>query len=105
MVALMARHAESDKPIHPLRQWRERNRVSQEQLAERTGLTQGMISHIERYFRIPLGEALEALLQQTGLPTDAFIRAERFVAEQPDFLRKYRRRSKRRDGMESREDT
>jgi transcriptional regulator with XRE-family HTH domain len=94
MVAIMAKRPPSDKPQHPLRQWRELHGVSQGQLASLTGLTQGMISHIERYFRIPLDDALEALLKQTGLPTDAFIRAERFLEEQPDFLRKYGRRRK-----------
>jgi transcriptional regulator with XRE-family HTH domain len=96
MAAIMAKRPQSDKPAHPLRQWRERYGVSQGQLASLTGLTQGMISHIERYFRIPLDDALEELLKHTGLPTDAFIRAERFLEEQPDFLRKYRRPGKGR---------
>jgi transcriptional regulator with XRE-family HTH domain len=96
MVAIMAKRPQSNKPSHPLRQWRERYGVSQDQLASLAGLTQGMISHIERYFRIPLDNALEALLKQTGLPTDAFIRPERFLEEQPDFLRRYRRPGKGR---------
>ena len=91
MLATMPRRPPSDKPPHPLRQWRERRGLSQEQLADMTGWTQGMMSHLERYFRIPLGDALGALLAQTGLPTDALIRPQRFLAEYPDFLHKPRR--------------
>ncbi len=93
MLAIMPRRPPSHKPPHPLRQWREQHDLSQDQLAEITGLTQGMITHIERYFRIPLGQALERLRASTGLPTDAFIRPEHFIEEQPDFLQKYRRPS------------
>ena len=49
-------------------------------------VSQGMISKIVGYQRIPLGDTLEALLAYTGLPTDAFIRPERFLAEHPNFL-------------------
>jgi transcriptional regulator with XRE-family HTH domain len=60
--------------------------VSQQDVAELTGLTQTFISLIERYRNIPLGKALESLRQTTGLPTDAFIRPQHFLVEQPDFL-------------------
>jgi transcriptional regulator with XRE-family HTH domain len=91
MLATVPRRQPTDKPTHPLRQWRDYYGVSQEELAERTGLSQGMISHIERYFRTPRVDVLKVLLEFTGLPTDALILPERFLEEQPNFLRKYRR--------------
>lgn len=81
---------------HPLRLWRERAGQNQEQVAEACGITQAMVSLIELGLRIPQGEALDRLLAYTGLPTDAFVRTERFLEEQPDFLRKYGRKSKGR---------
>ncbi len=81
-------------PQHPLRLWREREGLSQGDLARACHLTQAMISFIESGLRIPQGKALEDLRAFTGLPTDAFVRAEYFLQEEPDFLRKYRRPSK-----------
>lgn len=72
--------------MHPLRTWRQRYEVSQEELADLTGLTQSFISLIERYVNKPQDEALEALRKVTGLPTDAFIRARYFLVEYPDFF-------------------
>jgi DNA-binding XRE family transcriptional regulator len=86
MVAVMRRRQPSDKPPHPLRQWRDQRSLSQEQLAEMTGISQGMISHIERYFRNPRIDILKVLLEHTGLPTDALILPERFLEEHPDFF-------------------
>ena len=45
-----------------------------------------MVTHIENYLRIPMRESLEHLLAAIGLPTDALVRPERFLAEHPDFL-------------------
>jgi transcriptional regulator with XRE-family HTH domain len=73
-------------PIHPLAQWRKHHGWTQKQLASACGLTQGMVAHIENYRRIPIRESLERLLEVTGLPTDALVRPERFLAEHPDFL-------------------
>jgi transcriptional regulator with XRE-family HTH domain len=88
----MPRRPRTDKPPHPLRQWREHHGLTQAQVAEACGVTQGMVSHIEQYVRIPLGDTLERLRAYTGLSTDAFIRPERFMVEQPDFLRRLRPR-------------
>jgi transcriptional regulator with XRE-family HTH domain len=77
-------------PTHPLRLWRNRYGITQGQLAQRTGLTQGAISHFEQYIRIPVGDVLEELRRHTGLPTDAFVRPMQFLREDPDFLQKYR---------------
>jgi transcriptional regulator with XRE-family HTH domain len=85
---------------HPLRQWRERVGKNQLEVAESCGITQAMVSLIELGLRIPQGEALDRLIAYTGLPTDAFVRTERFLEEQPNFLQKYSRR-KRRGGSES----
>jgi transcriptional regulator with XRE-family HTH domain len=79
---------------HPLRQWRERVGQNQGEVAEACGITQAMVSLIELGLRIPQGEALDRLIAYTGLPTDAFVRTERFLEEQPDFLRKYRRKGR-----------
>jgi len=81
---------------HPLRLWREQIGRNQEEVAEACGITQAMISLIELGLRIPQGDALDRLVQHTGLPTDAFVRTERFLKEQPEFLRKYGRKPKGR---------
>ena len=94
MLAVMPRRPRrQDKPlaIHPLRQWRQRYRVTQEQLAAACGVTQEMISRIEGWRRTPAGDTLEALRRETGLPTDAFVRPEPFLTEQPNFLDHYPR--------------
>jgi transcriptional regulator with XRE-family HTH domain len=105
MVATMPRRRQpTDRPIHPLRQWREQRALSQEQLAEDLGVTQGMISHIELYVRAPRMEILRKLCNYTGLSADAFVQPERFLLEHPDFLRVRRRRSKGRGESGSQED-
>ncbi len=93
MVASMPRRKQPrEKPPHPLRQWRDARGLSQEDVATATGHSQGMISHIEQYVRIPRGQVLLDLLTYTGLPADAFIRPEYFLAEHPIFLSPRRRR-------------
>jgi transcriptional regulator with XRE-family HTH domain len=72
--------------VHPLRQWREQAGKSQQDVAHACHLTQAMISFIESGRRIPLGDALEALRTYTGLPTDAFIRPDHFLRENPGFF-------------------
>jgi transcriptional regulator with XRE-family HTH domain len=79
-----------------LRQWRERYGVHQKDLAAACGISQGMISLIEAGLRVPLDDKLEALLDYTGLPAEAFVLPERFLEEHPDFLRKYGRKPKGR---------
>jgi transcriptional regulator with XRE-family HTH domain len=96
MIAGMPRRPRRTTQTHPLRQWREARGLTQDELAAQVGITQGMVSHIELFFRIPLGEALESLRAYTGLPTDAFIRPEAFLREEPDFLEKYRPEGKGR---------
>jgi transcriptional regulator with XRE-family HTH domain len=80
---------------HPLRQWRDHVGKNQVDVAEACGITQAMVSLIELGLRIPQGEALDRLLAYTGLPTDAFVRTEHFLEEQPDFLQKSIRRRKK----------
>ena len=77
---------------HPLRLWRLEADLSQEQVAEACDLTQATISYIESGKKVPRGEVLERLRAYTGLPTDAFVRWRHFLTEEPNFLRKYRRR-------------
>jgi transcriptional regulator with XRE-family HTH domain len=104
MVAPMPRRQQPrDKPIHPLRQWREQHRISQDELAQRLNVTQGMVSHIELYVRSPRMDILRSLCDVTGLSADAFVQPERFLQEHPDFL-KPRRRGKGPAGSGSRED-
>jgi transcriptional regulator with XRE-family HTH domain len=83
---------------HPLKQWREREGLNQQELADACGLSQSMISLIESGLRVPLDDILAALLDYTGLPAEAFVLPERFLATNPDFLRKYGRRGKSRGG-------
>jgi DNA-binding XRE family transcriptional regulator len=85
MRSTMPRRRQHTKPTHPLARWRAIHEVTQVQLAKATGLTQGMIAHIENYRHIPVRESLERLLAFTGIPTDAFVRGEQFLREQPDF--------------------
>jgi transcriptional regulator with XRE-family HTH domain len=86
MLTRMPKKRATEKPTHPLAQWRACRGLKQSDVAVASGVSQGMISKIEGYQRIPLGDTLEALLAYTGLATDAFIRPERFLAEHPDFL-------------------
>jgi transcriptional regulator with XRE-family HTH domain len=74
--------------IHPLTHWRHQHHVTQEELSQLTGLSQQEISLIERWRRIPRGEALERLLSHTSLPTDALVRPRQFLAANPQFLRR-----------------
>jgi hypothetical protein len=53
---------------------------------------------VESGLRIPLDDKLEALLNYTGLPAEAFVLPERFLKDHPDFLRKYGRRGKSQGG-------
>jgi transcriptional regulator with XRE-family HTH domain len=102
MVTTMARRRQpSDKPVHPLRQWRERHEWGQPQVAEYLGVTQGMVSHYELYIRQPRLDVLRKLCELTGLPADAFVEPERFVREHPDFLRPRRRQRKGTEDQES----
>jgi transcriptional regulator with XRE-family HTH domain len=73
------------KPLHPLTRWRKRQGWTQRDVAAACGLSQSMIAMVEKYERIPLRDALERLLQVTALPTDAFIRPERFLEEHPTY--------------------
>jgi len=73
---------------HPLTHWRQQHHVTQEELSQLTGLSQQEISLIERWRRIPRGEALERFLRHTSLPTDALVRPHQFLAANPQFLRR-----------------
>jgi transcriptional regulator with XRE-family HTH domain len=88
---------------HPLRLWREKHGVNQRDLARACGISQGMLSLVESGLRIPLDDNLEALLNYTGLPAEAFVLPERFLKDHPDFLRKYKKRPKGPGGSESSE--
>lgn len=90
MIAVMGRRPKSLKtphiPAHPLLQWREHYGVNQRELSAACGVSQGMLSKIENRQRIPLHESLDSLTDYTGLPIEAFIRPDRYLKEQPDFL-------------------
>jgi transcriptional regulator with XRE-family HTH domain len=93
MVATMARRRQPEgKPVHPLKQWREAQELSQDALAAQLGVKQGMISHIEMYRRDPSTKMLRQLCELTGLPPDAFLQPEQFVREHPDVLNPRRRK-------------
>jgi transcriptional regulator with XRE-family HTH domain len=74
--------------LHPLTRWRNYHGWTQVELAEASGLSQSHIAAIENYQRIPIRDSLERLLDVTGLPTDALVRPERFLAAHPNFLRR-----------------
>jgi len=96
MLATMPARRPSTQPSHPLRLWREAKNLSQQEVADACGVTQAMISYIEAGKKTPWGEALDKLRDYTGLPADAFLRWQRFLEEEPNFLRKYSRREKGR---------
>jgi transcriptional regulator with XRE-family HTH domain len=87
MLGVMPRTQPIDKPPHPLRQWRDLHGLSQDELAERCGVGQGMISHIERYFRIPRKSTIIKLQDYTHLPTEALMFPERFLEQNPNYFR------------------
>jgi transcriptional regulator with XRE-family HTH domain len=91
MVATMPARRPPTNPLHPLRQWRELHDVSQEAVADACGISQAAISYIEAGKKAPRGKVVEALHDYTGLPPEAFLWWERFLKEEPNFLRKYRR--------------
>jgi transcriptional regulator with XRE-family HTH domain len=70
----------------PLRRWRISKGVTQAELAAQCGIKQNMISRYERDEHIPVRDHLEQLIKVRGLPTDALVRPECFLAEHPDFL-------------------
>jgi transcriptional regulator with XRE-family HTH domain len=89
MLGTMPARRPSVQPSHPLRLWRETKDLSQQEVADACQLTQAMISYIEAGKKTPWGDALERLREYTGLPADAFLRWQRFLQEEPNFLRKY----------------
>jgi transcriptional regulator with XRE-family HTH domain len=94
MVAIMERRRKRLEGPHPLRLWREHHRLSQQAFADACRLSQPMLSQIETGHRVPLNAILERLMDYTGLPAEAFLLPERFLRENPDFLRRRRRRGK-----------
>ena len=89
MLAIMPRRQPANKLPHPLCRWRDQQGLSQDQLTKMAETTQGMISHIERYFRVPRVDILEKLLDCSGLPAQAFMLPERFLPQHPNLLRQY----------------
>lgn len=77
-----------ENPPHPLRLWREAHGMGQGQLAKMTGLSQGMISHIEHYNHYPSQAALELLVGVTGLPVEALMLPKQFLASHPGFTKR-----------------
>jgi transcriptional regulator with XRE-family HTH domain len=67
------------KPTHPLTTWRRQRGWTQAQLAKAADLSQGYITNIETYKRTPAGNALEALLDVTGLPCEALALPLRYL--------------------------
>jgi transcriptional regulator with XRE-family HTH domain len=96
MLGVMPRKQPVDKPPHPLRQWRDQHGLSQDELAEHCGVGQGMISHIERYFRVPRKSTIIKLQDYTGLPTEALMFPERFLEQNPNYFRSKKGKGPRR---------
>jgi transcriptional regulator with XRE-family HTH domain len=78
---------ETSNPVdHPLTRWRRQHGWTQRQLADACELSQATVAHIENYQRVPVRGSLERLMNVTGLPAEALVLPERFLAEHPDFL-------------------
>lgn len=54
--------------MHPIRAYRDRNRLTQDQLAERLGVTAATVSRWEQRLREPRGTDLQKLCSETGIP-------------------------------------
>ena len=81
---------------HPLVRWRYKHQLSQEELGQRSGLSQQAIAAYENYQRTPRGTSLRKLLDVTGLPLEALIFPAPFLREHPDFLAERPQRGRRR---------
>ena len=102
MLAVMEKRRKKLAGPHPLRLWRDYMRQSQQAFADACHISQPMVSQIEAGWRVPLNATLERILDYTGLPAEAFLLPERFLRDEPDFLRKYGRRGKGRGGSSPR---
>jgi transcriptional regulator with XRE-family HTH domain len=71
---------------HPIGRWRARYQVRQEDLAQRCGLSQQAISAYEAGHRVPRGASLRKLQEVTGLPLEALLFPQEYLAAHPDFL-------------------
>jgi transcriptional regulator with XRE-family HTH domain len=80
---------------HPLGRWRWRHHVSQDELAQRCGLSQQTISAIEAGRRAPSAEAMKSLHEVTGIPLEALLYPTRYLEEHPDFLTEPPRQERR----------
>lgn len=61
--------------IHPLRQWRVRLGLTQEEAARKLGLKEPTLSRYENGRRIPTLTRAAKLSEQTGIPIDQFVEA------------------------------
>jgi transcriptional regulator with XRE-family HTH domain len=71
---------------HPLIRWRQRHRLTQQELAFQCELTQSVISACERLAKVPTGKTLAKILTVTGLPAEAVANPTQFLSDHPDFL-------------------
>jgi transcriptional regulator with XRE-family HTH domain len=80
----------------PLRRWRRKHGMTQEQLGQRCGVTKNTIARWEQGFRMPGGPSVRKLIEATGLSADALMFPERYLAEHPTFLVRWAEQPPRR---------
>jgi transcriptional regulator with XRE-family HTH domain len=77
----------------PLRRWRRKYGVTQEELARRCGVSKNTVARWEqaasRAGRIPSGPHVRQLIEITGLSADALMFPERYLAEHPEILARW----------------
>jgi transcriptional regulator with XRE-family HTH domain len=80
----------------PLRRWRRKYGVTQEQIAQRCGVSTNSIARWEQANRVPSGPHVRKLIEITGLSADALMFPERYLAEHPEFLARWAEQPPRR---------
>jgi transcriptional regulator with XRE-family HTH domain len=73
----------------PLRRWRRKHGVTQEQLAQRCGVTKNTVARWEQADRIPSGPHVRRLVEITGLSADALMFPAHYLTEHPEFFARW----------------
>jgi transcriptional regulator with XRE-family HTH domain len=70
----------------PLRRWRRKHGMTQDELAGRLRVSTNTIARWEQANRTPSGPHMRLLAELTGLSADALLFPQRYLLEHPEFL-------------------
>jgi transcriptional regulator with XRE-family HTH domain len=73
----------------PLRRWRRKHGVTQEQLAQRCEVSVNTVARWEQADRIPSGPHVRKLIEITRLSADALMFPGRYLVEHPECLARW----------------